>query len=402
MSVAYLNAKIDERATLSAAMETMLDKCAERGTDPEPEERAQLTAWGEKVKGLDNEIVKLRTALDANDKFEKTVSHVSELSERNDRAALERREAPAEPVEVTLADAFVSSPAFTEYRMRGDSARLVVEDIFGLEERTTLTTANTFPPVQRWDGLPGPRQLTAFLSLINHERVSTGSFDYIAWPEATGVALVAEGALKPEVTIAPTLETLSLDTYAGWVMISRQALEDQPRIRAQVETRLRQALARALEAAAVAELTAAGEVAVGADLAGIRSASAAIQGAGYSPNAIALNPADAGLLDIAVMGSTMQGPTVSPSLWGLRTVAVPSLPVGTAYVADWNQAVTWFDRGTTDVFISDSHADIFIRNMFVILAEARAAFAVTDAAALASVTITPAVVTPPAARSAAK
>jgi hypothetical protein len=388
MSVAYLNAKIDERATLSAAMENMLDKCAERGSDPEPEERAQLTSWGEKVKGLDNEIVKLQTALNANDKFEKTVSAVSELGERRDRAALVARETPPEPVELRLSEAFIESPAFTEYRGRGDGARFSVEDIFGLEERTTLTTANTYPPVQRIEAPAIPRIVTPFLSLINRERVSTGSFDYLVWSAAEGVALVAEGAVKPEVTLAPELETLSLDTYAGWVLITRQALEDVPRIRAQVEVRLRQALARELEAAAIAALVASGEVAVGADLAGVRSAVGEIQSAGYTPNAIALHPSDFGLLDIEVMSGGLGGPQVQGGYWGLTPVPVPSLTPGTAYVGDWNVAETWFDRGTTDVFISDSHADIFIRNTFIILAEARAAFAVTDPAAVAAVTIT--------------
>jgi HK97 family phage major capsid protein len=62
-------------------------------------------------------------------------------------------------------------------------------------------------------------------------------------------------------------------------------------------------------------------------------------------------------------------------------------------VGDFSEGVTWFDRNTAGVYMTDSHADFFIRNQMLILAEQRAHFALTDGAALAKVTIN--ALTPP-------
>lgn len=395
MSSAYLNARLDERAGLTDLVQGIYDRCAEAGREPSAEERMQLERWGGQVRTLDAEIAELETTLNANRRFEQVLNRVADQEEATERAVARRAEAPAPEVRHTLGEAFVHSDAFLEYRMRGTSDRFEVEDIFELEERAPiiLDTAATYPPKVRWDGPPEPRQLTPFLSVIGRERVSTGSFDYVVWGQATGVALVPEKLAKPEVELVPTLTTDSLDTYAGWVQVTRQALEDSPRIRSQIETRLRQNLARVLETAAIDVVEmAAIPATVADDLAGIREAVGVVEAAGYSPNAVALNPADYAALDVTVMGGTLLGPSGPGSYWGLRPIPVPGLAAGKAIVGDLAAGVTWFDRGTTDIYLTDSHVDNFIKNIFVILAEARAAFAVTAPAALASVSITQPVV----------
>ena len=51
--------------------------------------------------------------------------------------------------------------------------------------------------------------------------------------------------------------------------------------------------------------------------------------------------------------------------------------------------MTLFDRGVTDVFVTDSHADMFLRNILVILAEGRYKSAITDPLAMSEATATP-------------
>jgi hypothetical protein len=80
------------------------------------------------------------------------------------------------------------------------------------------------------------------------------------------------------------------------------------------------------------------------------------------------------------------GPTAYGSYWGLTPIPNPAQVLGTAEVGDFKSAVTWFDRAKTAVYLTDSHSDYFVRNLLVILAETRAAFAVTDLRAAASVT----------------
>ena len=393
MSSAYLRSKMDERAGLSDLMTVTLDKCASDGADPTPEQRTQLDSWANQVRALDAEISKLETVLNANDRFESIVNRMSDAEETRERRDADRREQPETPTAQTLGEFVTNSPAFTEYRGRGTSERVEVADIFGLdarEQRAALTTADVFAPTQRIDGPTGPAIITPLLSAINHERVSTGSFDYVTWPAATGVAKVAEAALKPEVLVAPTISTGSLDTFAGWVQVTRQALEDVPRVRSQIEQALRRNLAQVLEAEAAAVIEAATPAAAASsNLGGIREAVGLLQVGGYVPTGFLVNPADLATLDIVAMHEHNYGPVGTSTYWGLRPIPVPGIPAGTSYVADLTQAVTWFDRGNTDIFVTDSHADSFIKNIFVILAEARAKFAVTNVNALVQVTIAP-------------
>jgi HK97 family phage major capsid protein len=118
----------------------------------------------------------------------------------------------------------------------------------------------------------------------------------------------------------------------------------------------------------------------------VRGAIATVESKGYKPNAALMNPQDAAMLDMQAMFETNNGAVRTGSVWGLPVVSSPDIPAGTAYVGDFKNGETWFDRGTTDVYMSDSHADFFLRNQLVILAEARAAFAVTEAEAIASAT----------------
>lgn len=407
MSSAYLRSKMDERAGLSDLMTATLDKCAKDGTDPTPEQRTQLDTWANQVRTLDSEIAKLETVLNANDRFESIVNRMSEAEETRERRDAQNRETPETPeTPQTLGDFVTSSPAFTEYRGRGSSDRVEVPDIFGLDardQRAALTTAQVFPAVQRIDAPAGPAIVTPLLSAINRERVSTGSFDYVTWPAVTGVAKVPEATAKPEVLVAPVLATGSLDTFAGWVQVTRQALEDVPRVRSQIETALRRNLAQVLEAEAAAVIEAASPaVATSDNLGGVREAIGLLQVGGYGPTGFLVNPADLALLDVAAMGETNNGPVNTTTYWGLRPIPVPGIPAGTSYVADLSQAVTWFDRGNTDIFVTDSHADSFIKNIFVILAEARAKFAVTNVNAMVQVAIAAPTAPAAAARGASK
>jgi hypothetical protein len=118
----------------------------------------------------------------------------------------------------------------------------------------------------------------------------------------------------------------------------------------------------------------------------VRAAIATVESQGFKPNAVLMNPQDAAMVDMQAMFETVAGAVRQGSVWGLPVVSSAAIPAGTVYVGDFKTALTWFDRGNTDVFMSDSHADFFLRNQLVILAEARAAFAVTEVAALAEAT----------------
>lgn len=384
MPSAFLRAKVDERAALTDLVSGILDKCTADSRDPSAEERSKLDEYGTRIKELDSRITELRTAEEANSRFLQTVGAMEDAEEQTERrAAAHKSTTTARPV--SAGQAFIDSEQFRNYRGRGTMEPVEFQDFLGIEERAAIMLADLDLPPVRIDGPAGPTITTPFLRAIGREQVSGNAVTYMQWGEATGAAVVAEGALKPEAALVPVETSVALDTYAYWKAISRQALEDYPRIRSIVEGKLRQGLATTLEAAAVATLSGVAAPGTETGLAGIRVAIADLQAAGYAPNGIAVNPADAAAWDISVMGSTLNGPAVYGSYWGLPLIPVPGIAAGTSYVGDFGQAVTWFDRGSASVYMSDSHADYFIRNLFVILAEQRSAFALTEPDAVVAV-----------------
>jgi HK97 family phage major capsid protein len=388
VSTAYLNRKIDERARLSDAATAVLDKAAADNRDPSAEERAQLDGWEARCKALDNEIANLETQVRGNQSFVKIASRVRD-EERNERDEVQRREAKntnARPK--TFGQRFVDSDEFKEYRGRGTMAPVEFQGF--LEKRAAITTGDLPIPTYVYPGPDLYVTTTPLLDALGRETVSSGSVEYITWGTSDPTALeVAEGEVKPEADITPAENTVSLKTYAHWKAITRQALEDWPRIQSIVEGKLRGGLADALEAAAAATLTADTTVPSvnAADLAsGIRLAIGEVQAAGHQPNAVLLNPADFAALDVETAAAANSGPTAFPTYWGVRPIAVGALAPGETYVGDFTNGLTWFDRNTTAVYMTDSHADYFVRNLLVVLAEQRAAFAVTDPYAMAKVT----------------
>lgn len=388
MASAFLRAKVDERAALTDLVSGILDTCAEAQRDPSPEERAKLDDYSNRIKVLDGSITELRTAEEANTRFLGTVARIEDQDERTEQRQTQRQ--PQQPQPVSVGEAFIQSEAFKSYRGYGTMQPVEFSDFLGIEQRAAITLDDLDLPPYRWDGPPGAFIRTPFLSAIGREVVSTNAVSYVTWSPATGAAVVAEGDLKPEAALTPTETPLNLQTYAYWKAISRQALEDYPRIRSIVETKLRQGLAQTLEDAALDVLATVPAPPAGSetDLDGIRLAQAQLQNAGYTPTGVVMNPADAARLDLAVMGSTLLGPNSPGSYWGLSVIPVPGVPVGTAYVGDFRNGITWFDRSSASVYMSDSHADYFIRNLFVVLAEQRSAFALTEPDAVVPVTIT--------------
>jgi HK97 family phage major capsid protein len=267
------------------------------------------------------------------------------------------------------------------------------------EFRAAITTGTigltnyTGPVPQLWQGPTPPRFENTVLNLIGRVQTSQSAVMYLTWePQPPGDApVVAEGDLKPEAVMDVTEATIALATYAHYKAVTRQALEDVPQIQTIVQNRLLAGVNSALEAAAVAAMVAATLPTVDGEnlTAAIRTAIATVESAGYTPNGILVNPADAATLDLAAAAMTFGGAVRNGSAWGLPIVPANSVAAGTATVGDFRTGVTWFDRGTTEVFMSDSHADFFLRNQLVILAEARAAFAATEPSALCEATVTP-------------
>lgn len=395
--ITYLSRLTGERDSLTQAATDVAERAAAEDRDVTDTEAASLRAWQERCAQIDAQLVeyngqaesqrayaRLRAELDHGD--DDGASSAAPARRANGGVALETR---------GWGDAFVESDAFRNYAGAGSSPRVQVP--FDLEQRAAITLGSVA-------GLTLPYQYTpaAFtyasplLEVVGKVQTNSNAVQWVNWtpnPQAAA-PVVAEGELKTEAAMTAAVMSDTLETYAHWKGITRQALEDVPQVRTTVENRLRQGIVVALEAAIATALAAApvppvtGSAAAGDSLlTAIRAGVGTVQAAGYgNPNAVLLNPGDWADLDVATIGNA-GGANGQSGFWGMRAVAVPSLPAGTAYVGNFQTAVQLFTRATAEIFMTDSHADNFIRNIILLLAEIRALATVPDPAAAAKCTV---------------
>jgi HK97 family phage major capsid protein len=397
----YLRRLTDERDSLTQSATDLTERAATDERDLSETEQTSLRGWQTRCGEIDAQLTEYNAQAESQRAYARLRDSLQHDDEPTPPARRPMQTRDAEPA--GWGESFVSSDAFANYPGAGTSQRVEMAGVY--EQRAaTLDRMQTRAPVDTGDGIgvpyiytpPVPNFPTPLLSVCGHITVLGNAVSWVQWtpepPPAAGV--VAEGALKPEMALTATPTSDTLDTIAHWKEITRQALEDIPQIRATVETRLRAGIFRKLEAdiavalAGAAIPPATGSAAGGDTLLGtIRTGLATVQGNGYTPNAVLVNPMDAADIDLAIMSGTLLGPTQTAGLWGLRVVGVPDLPAGTAYVGDFQSAVTVFDRGTTAVYLSDSHADNFIRNVLLLLAEIRALATVPEPQAAAKCSV---------------
>jgi HK97 family phage major capsid protein len=398
----YLRRLTDERDSLTQSATDLAEHAATEERDLTDTERASLTAWQTRCAEIDSQLTEYNAQAESQRAYARLRdSLVDDAESAGEPPQSRRREQRQAEMPRGWGDAFVESDAFRNYPGAGTSGRVQLpggietRDAAGLETRAPITTGSVPGQPMLWTP-PAPSFASPLISVCGHVTTSANNVSFVQWAPnpQTAAPKVPEGTAKPEATMTATPTNVALDTYAHWKEITRQALEDIPQIRSIVEGRLRQGIMRSIEEGIADALVAAAippagtSAAAGGTLLGaIRVGLATVQANGYTPNAVLLNPMDAADIDLGIMGGTLGGPAVNGGLWGLRVVAVNDLAAGTAYVGDFSSAVTVFDRGTTDVYLSDSHADNFIKNILLLLAEIRAYVAVVEPQAAAECTV---------------
>lgn len=391
----YLRNLQSERDSLTQAATQITETAAGEGRDVTDSERASIVTMGERCAVIDSQLETFGAQLDSQRHYAELRASLAERSADDDPPRAEILPARRSVAVRSWAQLFTESPQFRGYEGHGASGRVEVPGIFTRGAISMGDTEASGFAAQvlpfRWTN-PQPAQTTPLLDVCGN--VTTNSMTVEWWndnpPGYPLAGVVAENAAKPEAAFAVTPQTGTLQTYAHWKGITRQALSNIPLIQSIVENKLRGGIFAKLEADVVAAIAAAtlANVDVGTDgmLGAIRVALATAQSAGFpNANTVVVNPADWASLDLAVMGATSNGPVGQTGYWGLRVVPAASVPAGTAYVGDFNTGVTLFDQGTASVFLSDSHADYFVRNILVVLAEIMALAMVTQPAALVKV-----------------
>lgn len=279
-------------------------------------------------------------------------------------------------------------------------------------ELKAITTANNsaggFILSQREvDTVTMPRRPDVIMrDLLTVMPIETGSVDYPKQSVRTNAAApVAEGTAKPYSNYGWTRATAPVRTIAHLAKLTRQALDDAPRLQAEVDAEMRYGLALAEDSQILL-----GD-GTGENLLGLYpQATAYVAPAGITivaPNKIdklrlamlqaslGLYPADAIVLhetdwtDIELTKDAngryiFANPTgvAGPILWGKRVVSTVSMAQGTFLVGAFKVAATLYDRLKPEVLISSENADDFEKNLLTMRCEERLGLAVKRPAAL--------------------
>lgn len=325
------------------------------------------------------------------------------LDGRMSRSATRVEAREAAPGWESWGETFTRSEVFTNYPGRGTSSRVELDaapqtralptglaDLIAAGWKGGTTQVDTTPP-------PTP---TPLLDVMPNITVSSNAIEAVVWSKvAGGAAIVPEKGAKPSAEWAPDVTPATLDNIAVYTQLTRQMVEDASAVRSLIDTGLRREVllkeeleaAAALVAAVLPTANGAGDL-----LAGIRIGIATVQAEGYNPTAALINPMDWADFDVRMLDNSTTGTAIYQNYWGLRLISSPAQPAGTVTVGDFAAGVQHYTRSGVALYITDSHADTFLSNVFTILAERRTKTLVTRPDALCEVTAGTA---PPLARS---
>jgi HK97 family phage major capsid protein len=101
----------------------------------------------------------------------------------------------------------------------------------------------------------------------------------------------------------------------------------------------------------------------------------------YQPTGVVVNPNDWEDMELAKdsQGRYLLAVTVASGaeqrIWNLPVIATPAMPEGKALVGSFGIGAQLYDREAATIRIAEQHADFFVRNAIVVLAEERLALA---------------------------
>ncbi|MFJ1698181.1 phage major capsid protein [Streptomyces sp. NPDC088252] len=320
---------------------------------------------------------------------------------------------------LTVAENFVRSKALETFRANGAVGKFSVE--YRDAPTGTVTTTNGVPT--RPERVPGiipqnPDFPLLIANLLDRQTSSGNTLEYVrdtSGPvEGTGTwnkaAVVPEGTMKPQSgPFSWDTITTSLKTVAHWVPITRQAADDDGQMMGYINGRLTYGLEFQMDRQILTGngttqmqgiLTTPG---IGAYQPGagstdsklitLRKAKTQGELALYPPDAVVLNPLDwqdieldsDGIGQFRVITNVTEG-AAALRIWGLQVVTSVAMAAGTALLGGYRTGATLWERQGITILMTDSHADLFLANTLVILAERRANVAVHTPAAFVKVT----------------
>jgi HK97 family phage major capsid protein len=353
----------------------------------------------------------------------------SDLKERADAKARVEEEAKANrlpqpkeggpKVEVkSVGQHFVDSDGFKAFMEDGQQNIAVEIPLTAFDIKGTLGTDDALADVDgeyvvqniRLPGIQMPREQALTLASM----FSQGATDQQAVPymrEDTIITVnaadsVAEGAAKPESTLAFEELTSPVRKLATWLPVTDEAFSDVPALRSYVNNRLRIFLNQVEEDQLLNGDGIAPNLEGILNVTGIQTYALSAEpipdaihkgmtliwtGSFFVPDGLLLHPADweeIRLLRTAdgiyIWGSPQDPGT--PRIWGVPITQTTAISEGTGLLGNFKQGATVYRRQGLTMKVSDSHAALFVSNTVAILVEERLALVPFRPAAFCTVT----------------
>ena len=299
-----------------------------------------------------------------------------------------------QPAQKSGGEQVVDSDAFRQFKERGFQGSMKVE----VKAVTSTAAGALIRPLYETEPVALQRRRFTIRNLLPVVPISTSSVDYPKQTTRTNAAApVAESAAKPYSDYAWSNATAPVRTIAHLAKLTRQAMDDAPRLIAEVESEMRYGLALVEEAqilngdgtgqnlngivtqatAYAAPFTLAGATSIDMLRLGMLQAELAL----YPSDGIVLNPSDWTRMQLSkdttnqYLFSDPQG-VVGPRLWGLPVVSTPAMTIDKFLVGSFRFGATLYDRMGVEVLISTENVDDFEKNLATMRCEERLALAV--------------------------
>ena len=299
-----------------------------------------------------------------------------------------------QPAQKSGGEQVVDSDAFRQFKERGFQGSMKVE----VKAVTSTAAGALIRPLYETEPVALQRRRFTIRNLLPVVPISTSSVDYPKQTTRTNAAApVAESAAKPYSDYAWGNATAPVRTIAHLAKLTRQAMDDAPRLIAEVESEMHYGMALVEEAqilngdgtgqnlngivtqatAYAAPFTLAGATSIDMIRLGMLQAELAL----YPSDGIVLNPSDWTRMQLSkdstnqYLFSDPQG-VVEPRLWGLPVVSTPAMSIDKFLVGSFRFGATLYDRMGVEVLISTENVDDFEKNLATMRCEERLALAV--------------------------
>ncbi len=312
----------------------------------------------------------------------------------------------------SLGSTFTNSDGFKAFRDGGATNTGVVTADLQFKALTSLQGSPEGTPVgidvaaTRQSGLVAPTfKPTRLYELLTATKVNSNAFSFTRVSGFNNAAdyQAGEGTGKAEQSLTPENVVAPVATIAVHHTSSKQVLSDEVGLTAAIDTILRGGITEKAEAELMngtggdnisgllnEAITFTPTLAASPEKIG--ECIASMQGAGYMPNAICMNPADW----FAIRSERVNGGEYvangwvsgeNQSIYDVSVLITPSLAAGSVVVLD-SRYVTILDREAPSVLMSSEHGNNFTNNLVTALAELRIGLAVYDKSAVMELSLT--------------